>query len=129
MNGQIFIIYHLSKTLAKERGVAVNINKCNPLAGDPADCYDVDFLPVGTGKDEIVRFMLNQYDLSKDQGFAFGDSGNDLRMLQSVTHGFLVQNATAEAKRHHHQICHHGYAKGIYETLKTVMYKHEEAHS
>ncbi|MFP3324958.1 HAD family hydrolase, partial [Planococcus sp. SIMBA_160] len=50
-------LHHLSfiQTLAKERGVAVNINKCNPLAGDPADCYDVDFLPVGTGKDEIVR--------------------------------------------------------------------------
>ncbi|MGV2541871.1 HAD hydrolase family protein, partial [Bacillus pumilus] len=96
---------HLSfiQTLAKERGVAVNINKCNPLAGDPAYCYDVDFLPVGTGNDEIARFMLNQYDLSKDQGFAFGDSGNDLRMLHSVTHAFLVQNATVEAKRNHHQ--------------------------
>ncbi|GGE09138.1 kanosamine-6-phosphate phosphatase [Marinithermofilum abyssi] len=85
------------KTVAELYGVAININRCNPLAGDPEDCFDVDFIPTGTGKDEIVWFMLDKYKVEPENAFAFGDSGNDLRMLKEVKHGYLVENATQEA--------------------------------
>lgn len=101
--------------------VGVNINKCNPLAGDPENCYDVDFIPLGTGKDEIVKFMLDKYKLDKANAIAFGDSGNDLRMLQAVRHGYLVENATEEAKHTHAMLAQGEYSIGILNTLKHII--------
>ncbi|EJS67569.1 MULTISPECIES: HAD-IIB family hydrolase [Bacillus] len=101
--------------------VGVNINKCNPLAGDPENCYDVDFIPLGTGKDEIVKFILDKYELDKTNAIAFGDSGNDLRMLQAVRHGYLVENATEEAKNTHSMLAQGEYSIGILNTLKHII--------
>ncbi|MBM7702221.1 HAD-IIB family hydrolase [Metabacillus iocasae] len=109
------------RKVAKENDIFVNINRCNPLAGDPEDSYDVDFIPVGTGKDKIVEFMLNKYKVSQNDAFAFGDSGNDLLMLKSVTHGFLVENATEEAKSKHSKVSIGEYAEGILNTLQSII--------
>ncbi|SDW97907.1 kanosamine-6-phosphate phosphatase [Marininema mesophilum] len=109
------------KTVAKQYGVAVNMNRCNPLAGDPEDCFDVDFTPIGTGKDEIVRFMLNKYKVKPEHTFAFGDSGNDLEMLKAVKHGYLVENATEEAKNAHAKVAAGEYSIGIINTLKSIL--------
>lgn len=43
-----------------------------------------------------MKFILDKYELDKSNAIAFGDSGNDLRMLQAVRHGYLVENATEE---------------------------------
>lgn len=104
--------------LAGQYRLDVNINRCNPLAGDPEDCYDVDFIPLGTGKAEIVRFMLERYGAGPEHAFAFGDSGNDLLMLQAVRHGYLVHNATEEAKGLHPLVSEGAYVKGILHALK-----------
>lgn len=107
------------KTVAKQHGIAVNINRCNPLAGDPADSYDVDFIPIGTGKEEVVQFMIDKYNIQKENTFAFGDSGNDLSMLKAVKHGYLVENATREAKAAHSKVTVGPYAQGIISILKS----------
>ena len=115
--------YNLSviRKKAEQNGISVNINKCNPLAGDPEDSYDVDFIPFGTGKDKIVAFMLNKYGVSLGNSFAFGDSGNDLQMLKSVKHGYLVENATGEAKSFHSNVAMGEYSEGILNTLKSII--------
>ncbi len=79
--------------ICKQYGGSVNINRCNPLAGDPEDSYDVDFIPIGTGKDEIVS-MLEKFKLDPENAIAFGDSGNDIKMLQAMENGYLLKNAT-----------------------------------
>ncbi|WP_345240704.1 HAD-IIB family hydrolase [Pontibacillus salipaludis] len=101
-------------------GIAVNINKCNPLAGDPEDSYDIDFIPLGTGKEKIVEFMLRNYQVDKANAFAFGDSGNDLRMLNAVGNGFLVENATEEAKSKYSKQSLGSYSEGILHTLRSL---------
>lgn len=115
--------YNLSviRKIAEQKGICVNINKCNPLAGDPEDSYDVDFIPSGTGKDRIVEFMLNKFDVHFDHTFAFGDSGNDLQMLKSVKYGYLVENATNEAKNDHSNISIGEYSAGILHALKGII--------
>ncbi|KGP91236.1 HAD family hydrolase [Pontibacillus chungwhensis BH030062] len=105
---------------AYHNGIAVNINKCNPLAGDPEDSYDIDFIPLGTGKEEIVAFMLRKYQVNKANAFAFGDSGNDLRMLHAVGNGFLVANATEEAKSKYSKQSLGSYSEGILHTLRSL---------
>jgi len=109
------------ESICKEYGVSVNINRCNPLAGDPADSYDVDFIPIGTGKDEIVRFMLEKYNIGPEKAIAFGDSGNDIKMLQAVEHGYLLKNATLEAKNAFPNISEDEYSKGIKITLNKII--------
>ena len=84
---------------AREHGLAVKISRCGQGVGDPEDCYDVDFIPPGAGKGEIVRYLLERYGLSPLQALAFGDSGNDLEVLNQAQHGYLVSNADPAAKQ------------------------------
>ncbi len=109
------------KNLVNKAGIAVNISQCNPLSGDPNNCYDIDFIPAGTGKKKIVNFILNQTNVSYQNSIAFGESGNDIEMLQTVRHGYLVGNATSEAKKLHSQIEENEYAKGILSVLKKLI--------
>ncbi|MDJ0677608.1 MAG: HAD-IIB family hydrolase [Calothrix sp. MO_167.B42] len=109
------------KNLVSKAGIAVNISQCNPLSGDPNNCYDVDFIPDGTGKKQIVDFILNQTNVSYQNSIAFGESGNDIEMLQTVKHGYLVGNATREAKKLHPQIEENEYAQGILSVLKKLI--------
>jgi kanosamine-6-phosphate phosphatase len=109
------------KDLAKKVGIEVNISQCNPLAENPKNCYDVDFTPLGTGKKHIVNFILRQTNVNYKNSIAFGESGNDVEMLQAVRHGYLVGNATSEAKKLHSQIEENEYTKGILSVLKILI--------
>ncbi|MDZ8026463.1 MAG: HAD-IIB family hydrolase [Nostoc sp. DedQUE11] len=109
------------KNIAKKAGISVNISQCNPLCGDPENCYDVDFTPSGTGKKDIVNFILKQTNINYKNSIAFGESGNDIEMLQAVEHGYLVGNATSEAKKLHSRIEENEYTKGILSVLKTLI--------
>ncbi|PMC36783.1 haloacid dehalogenase [Bacillus sp. UMB0899] len=103
--------------LAKINGIGININRCNPKAGDPEGAFDVDFIPLHTGKKEIVRFMMNYYQVPLANTIAFGDSGNDVEMLKAVKHGYLLGNATEEAKGLHDKVTISHYSSGILEVL------------
>ncbi|WP_433751181.1 HAD-IIB family hydrolase [Paenibacillus amylolyticus] len=104
---------HIIRHLATNHGIGININECNPKAGDPEHAYDVDFIPVGTGKKAAVQFLIDYNQVLLSNTLAFGDSGNDIEMLQMVTHGYLLQNATTEAKSFHHNVAPYPYAEGI----------------
>ena len=52
------------------------------MAGDPENSYDVDFIPLRTGKPYIVDFILDKFAIERENSFAFGDSGNDVDMLK-----------------------------------------------
>ncbi|MDJ0511139.1 MAG: HAD-IIB family hydrolase [Crocosphaera sp.] len=106
---------------AKALSINVGINRCNPQSGDPIDCYDVDFIPSFGGKRDIVKFILDKVSLSGERAFAFGDSGNDLPMLKEVSQGYLVANATPEAKSKHPCITKTTYADGILSIIQTLI--------
>ncbi|GGE63676.1 HAD-IIB family hydrolase [Priestia taiwanensis] len=106
--------------VAKLNGVGVNISCCNPMAGDPKDAYDVDFIPLGSGKKTLAMFMMEYYDVPVTHTIAFGDSGNDIEMLKAVNHGYLVGNATEEAKRLHNNLATAPYGGGIIEVCKKI---------
>ncbi|MEZ2716292.1 HAD-IIB family hydrolase [Niallia circulans] len=101
------------KQLAQNSGMSININRCNPLAGDPANAFDVNFIPLNTGKRAVADFVMKRFKISVANTFAFGDSGNDIEMLKAVEHGYLLNNATEEAKQLHNRITPEPYAKGI----------------
>ncbi|MGV2928548.1 HAD-IIB family hydrolase [Macrococcus capreoli] len=105
------------KKLGAAHNFIVNVSKCNPLIGDPEGYYDVDFYPSIAGKHAVVKYLTQKFNIDPDNTFAFGDSGNDLLMLNEVKHGYLVSNATPEAKAKYKQHTHSPYNKGILETL------------
>lgn len=106
------------RKVATEYRVACNINACNPLAGDPENAYDVDFIPLHTGKAAIVKFLMERFLIKKEHTIAFGDSGNDIEMLNEVGNGYLLQNATIEAKSLYKQVAPYPYTKGMLSILQ-----------
>ncbi|MEN2768230.1 HAD-IIB family hydrolase [Ornithinibacillus xuwenensis] len=106
--------------LAKINGMGININRCNPKAGDPEGAFDIDFIPLHTGKKEIVNFMIKYYQVPLVNTIAFGDSGNDIEMLKTVNHGYLLGNATEEAKGLHDKVTISHYSSGILEVLQKL---------
>ncbi|CAM5555086.1 hypothetical protein SPURM210S_06915 [Streptomyces purpurascens] len=50
-----------SATFAHEHSLGLNMSRCNPATGDPADCYDVDFLPPVCGKRNVVRHLCARF--------------------------------------------------------------------
>ncbi len=111
--------------LAARHGVAVNLNQCNPEAGDPAGFFDVDFIPAGTGKAETVTYVLEIF--HESESFGFGDSGNDLAMLHNVDFPWLVANATDEAKSAGFPVTHRSFLDGVLEILEDSIARMEEA--
>ncbi|MFD4208327.1 HAD-IIB family hydrolase [Micromonospora tulbaghiae] len=106
------------RSAAQRHGFRVNISRCNPLAGDPANAYDVDLLPECCGKRNVVRHVCERFAVAPAEAYAFGDSGNDLEMLASVGHGLLVANATAEARSRHGRVSVHPYAEAVLHALR-----------
>lgn len=111
--------------IAAVESLAVNVNHCNPAAGDPEGFLDVDFLPLGAGKREIALFLQTSWQVPPTRTFAFGDSGNDLGMLSCAGHAWLVSNATAEARRAHPHITARPHAGGIVDTIRHVLSKEQ----
>ena len=100
--------------------IRVVVTKCNPQAGDPENCYDVDFIPSCCGKGKLTRFITNKLGVSYKNTFGFGDSENDLEMLNSVGNPYFVENAESDAKKNRFPITNGLYCMGIYNTLKNT---------
>ena len=107
------------RVLADQEGIAVNISQCNPKAGDPMDAWDIDFYPLHAGKESSVRYVCATASFSRKDAYAFGDSGNDLGMLAHVGKGYLVGNATEQAKQMYPEMTTKPYAEGILEVLES----------
>lgn len=114
-------IFDHVKLRAKELKLGLNASACNVATGDPDGHCDIDFVPFGCGKDKVVKFLLEHYKIPFEQSMAFGDSGNDTKMLKAVKYGFVVDNATAEAKRMHNLHSKFGHAKAIEEEIKYIL--------
>jgi kanosamine-6-phosphate phosphatase len=67
-----------------------------------------------------VQHILSTINIPPENSLAFGDSGNDLEMLQLVKHGYLVANATEEAKSQHDHILPYPHAQGILSAIQTI---------
>lgn len=106
------------RNLSRKHKLKVIISKCNPDIGDPADAYDIDFIPNQCGKEKIAHYLLKKFQVKKNNVFAFGDSKNDLNLLKYVGHGYAVSNATPELMSYQINTCAYDHSHGIYYVLK-----------
>ena len=74
----------------------------------------VDVIPATGGKGSAIRHILDHYGLDPAQALAFGDSHNDIEMLQAVGTGVAMGNATAQLKTIADRVCGPVSEDGIY---------------
>ena len=74
----------------------------------------VDVIPASSGKGAAIEKILAFYGLEASQALAFGDSQNDLEMIQSVGTGVAMGNATAQLKAIADEVCGPVSEDGIY---------------
>lgn len=74
----------------------------------------VDVIPSSSGKGTAIAKILAHFGLDASQAMAFGDSQNDLEMLQTVGVGVAMGNATAQLKAVADDVCGAVSEDGIY---------------
>lgn len=74
----------------------------------------VDVIAASSGKGASIKKVLKYFDLDASQALAFGDSFNDIEMLQAVGTGVAMGNAPAQLKAVADQVCDCVSEDGIY---------------
>lgn len=74
----------------------------------------VDVIPISSGKGTSIAKILTHFHLKASQAMAFGDSYNDLDMLQAVGTGVAMGNAAQQLKEIADDVCGHISEDGIY---------------
>jgi len=108
------------ETLCTQWNIRVLLTRCNPAAGDPKNCYDVEFIPTCCGKDQAVAFLKEEMQLPRRSIFAFGDSCNDFPMFSQAGHAYLVANADHLAISLHGNCLDKPYCHGILSVLAEI---------
>lgn len=74
----------------------------------------IDVIPKNGGKGSGIEKMLEYYGLTRSQAMAFGDSHNDMEMLQAVEKGVAMGNAAPQVKQVAYDVCRTVSEDGIY---------------
>lgn len=64
------------------------------------DLMWIDIMNKGVDKGAALRFIGKKFGITTDQMMAFGDTYNDIEMLQTVGHSYLVANASDDMQEH-----------------------------
>lgn len=72
-------------------------------------------------KGQAINFMLNHFQLTANDAWAFGDNYNDLEMLQNVGHPILMANAPDSLKRQFSIITTDNDHPGISQVIEQIM--------
>lgn len=73
-----------------------------------------DVIPVSSGKGISIAKILKYFHLDASEAMAFGDSYNDIEMLQAVGTGVAMGNAAQRLKEIADHVCGHVSEDGIY---------------
>lgn len=76
--------------------------------------YAVDIIPANGSKAVAVEKTLAYYGIHPSQAIAFGDSGNDIEMLQTVGCGVAMGNALEKVKAIADDVCRPVSEDGVY---------------
>lgn len=61
--------------------------------------YCIDFVKKGVNKDDAIRAMMKFWNLPEDDYMVFGDSHNDIKMIQNAKISVAMGNAVDEIKK------------------------------
>ena len=59
----------------------------------------LDFVNPNVNKGASLQELMNKLGVAKEDTYAFGDNYNDIEMLQTVEHGYVMDNAVDDIKK------------------------------
>lgn len=75
-----------------------------------------------------IQTLLNHYEIDIRETMAFGDGGNDLKMLRYVEHGVAMGNASDEVKKNARYVTDSVDEDGVWNALVRLSVLHQEAY-
>ena len=80
------------------------------------DFYEV--VKKGFSKATGIEYVLRHFNIAKEDSFVFGDSNNDIEMMEYAGHSIAMGNATEECKEKASYITGDILEHGIYDAMK-----------
>jgi Cof subfamily protein (haloacid dehalogenase superfamily) len=89
------------------------------------DAIWIDIMNPGINKGKALRFLAEQLNVKPEHMMAFGDTYNDIEMLQSVQHSYIVKNASEDMRRYAAFIADSNDNFGVLKVLDSVIAERE----
>ncbi|MDR1363481.1 MAG: Cof-type HAD-IIB family hydrolase [Spirochaetaceae bacterium] len=87
------------------------------------DTIWIDIMNYGINKGEAIKFLGKKLGLKYEQMMAFGDTYNDIEMLQSVKYSYIVKNAAADMKQYANFITDSNDDFGVLKVIDKIINK------
>ena len=81
----------------------------------------MDIIPANGGKGLGVKKVLDYVPFTKEEAIAFGDSINDIEMLQASGLSYAVSNSRPEVQAAAKNTCPPYWENGVLQVLKTFL--------
>ncbi|GHU63387.1 haloacid dehalogenase [Clostridia bacterium] len=85
------------------------------------DTIWIDIMNSGINKGKAMQLLAKQLELNAAQMMAFGDTYNDIEMLQTVKYSYIVKNANPDMKKHAHYITDTNDNFGVLKVIDKVI--------
>ncbi|WP_414052529.1 Cof-type HAD-IIB family hydrolase [Macrococcus animalis] len=85
------------------------------------NCFDI--INQNTNKSVAIHKVLDILGENVESLYTFGDSDNDIEMLQMTEHSYAMENANVRVKKIAKHICHSNENDGVLKTIETVLKK------
>lgn len=84
------------------------------------DIINGEIIIKGTNKGNAVRFVVDYLGLSMKDTICFGDSMNDLEMIQACYHSVVMENGSEKLKSNATAVCESVFDDGVYHEMKRL---------
>lgn len=81
----------------------------------------VDFMDLQVDKGHGLQFLLDYFNLKREETMAFGDNDNDIGMLQTAGVSYAVETARERVKQIADYTCPSYDKKGVYQIVKELI--------
>lgn len=81
----------------------------------------VDLIQPNIHKGRGINLLQERWGISKEESVAFGDSPNDLEMLQQVKYGFAMENAAPQVKEVAYQVIGPNTSESLLDTIESLL--------
>lgn len=82
---------------------------------------DIDLIIPGIHKLHGLRLLGKEWNIKDDEMATFGDSGNDIEMIQQVKHSFAMNNAQQNIKDAAKTIIGSNNSEAVLDTIQSIL--------
>lgn len=96
----------------------------NDFSVTVSDTVWIDIMNYGIDKGKAMKILGEHLGIGANQMMAFGDSYNDIEMLQAVKHSYVVENANEEMKQYAKYVTDSNNNFGVIKVIDKIIQIH-----